>query len=52
VSRRAVETQLVSGALREVPFDGELRRPLRAVWRLGERLHSPATDLLDCIEAG
>lgn len=50
ISRRAVETPLASGALVEVPFEGELRRPLRVVWRLGERLHPPATDLLDCIE--
>jgi molybdate transport repressor ModE-like protein len=50
VSRRAVEAQLTSGTLVEVPFDGQLRRPLRAVWRVGERLRPPATDLLECIE--
>lgn len=52
VSRRAVETHLTSGTLVEVPFEGELRRPLRAVWRVGERLRPPATDLLECIGPG
>lgn len=49
VSRRAVEAHLTNGALVAVPVDGQLRRPLRAVWRVGERLRSPATDLLECI---
>jgi len=49
VSRRAVEAHLTMGTLVAVPVDGELRRPLRAVWRVGERLRSPATDLLECI---
>jgi DNA-binding transcriptional LysR family regulator len=49
LSRRAVESQLTSGALVEVPFAEELRRPLRVVWRTGDRLRAPATDLLDCI---
>ena len=49
VSRRAVDVQLASGTLVEAPISGKLRRPLRAVWRVGERLRSPATDLLECI---
>ena len=49
LSRQAVAAALAAGTLTEVPVDGELRRPLRAVWRAGERPRSPVTDLLDCI---
>lgn len=48
VPRRAVTGELASGGLVEAPLDTTLRRPFRAVWRHGERLRAPVTDLLDC----
>ena len=49
VSSRAVAAEVHAGALIEVPVEGALRRPFRAVWRAGERPRPPATDLLACI---
>ncbi|WP_148571331.1 LysR family transcriptional regulator [Nocardioides caldifontis] len=48
VPRRAVVDELAATRLVEVPLDTTLRRPFRAVWRRGERLRAPATDLLEC----
>jgi molybdate transport repressor ModE-like protein len=50
VTRRAVSAHVAAGLLVEVPINGTLRRPLRAVWRAGERPRSPVTDLLECVE--
>lgn len=46
VSEVAVRPHLTSGALVDIPNDLDLRRPLRAIWRAGETLRPPATDLV------
>lgn len=46
VSEVAVRRAVLDGQLVEVPVDLDLHRTLRAVWRRGERLHSPFSDLL------
>lgn len=50
VPRRAVTSELAARRLVEVPLDTTLRRPFRAVWREGEQLRPPVTDLLECAD--
>ncbi|MBM7508142.1 DNA-binding transcriptional LysR family regulator [Nocardioides salarius] len=45
-SRLAVRAELETGRLRAVPTELDLRRPLTAVWRSGERLSEAASLLL------
>lgn len=46
VSALAVRVELETGRLRMVPTELDLRRPLTAVWREGERLGTSAAELL------
>lgn len=53
LSSLAVQTELLTGALVEVPVEGvDLDRPLRAIWRRSRPLGAPAQALLELLAPG